>query len=282
MLRIYGCTAYLLVRKDEHTYPSGYCWIHNHNEVSTKLLNAKYVLMSRFAELTHLQIKKPSQQYFFVHIPKTAGTTFLRVLYQHEPHHLIYPNAYEHMIRNRGRYLLPQELMRHEDSLEMLGSKKWIVGHFLYGQIIQLNSHPQVLTFLRDPFQRVVSEIVHFKTYHQVYRALDIETIIDRIGMRLGCRSAITFGYQPSKDNLQHALDRLHQCTFVGLTEHFGASLRKCNEKLGTSFSSRIHHNRGDQPLIEEVSEIYRDRISALISVDQQFYEEGMKIFESQ
>ncbi|NND09432.1 MAG: sulfotransferase family 2 domain-containing protein [Saprospiraceae bacterium] len=249
--------------------------------MKSKFLNAKYALRSLISELTHRDSKPPDRQIYFVHIPKTAGTTFLRVLYESEPHHLIYPNAFEHSIRNGGRYLLPQELMKKEGIRQELARKKWIVGHFSYGHIMNLGGDPQMLTFLRDPFDRTISEIVHLKTHHKNYQNMSIGEIVKHRHKVLGCRSAIAFGYHPTLNNVEKALEHLQACTFIGLTERFSDSLKKCNKILGTNLKVTSRHNEGSKSLIRDVTRDHEDEIRSLIKIDQRFYEEGKKIFET-
>jgi hypothetical protein len=94
--------------------------------VKNKIINASYVARSYLASRVFGDRSYDSDPFFFVHIPKTAGTTFLRVLYQSEPHALICPNAYEHFIDNQGKYLGHQELMKDPNFLASVKQRKWI------------------------------------------------------------------------------------------------------------------------------------------------------------
>ena len=248
--------------------------------VKNKIINASYVARSYLASRVFGDRSYDSDPFFFVHIPKTAGTTFLRVLYQSEPHALIYPNAYEHFIDNQGKYLGHQELMKDPNFLASVKQRKWIVGHFNYHIIHRWSDHPRMLTFLRKPFERTVSEIVHLKTKHPLFKSLSLEQVILRLKAVLGMRSAAVFGYHPRKENLQEAIMHLRECCFVGLTEHFKTSINLCNALLHTRLYSKGAHNVGPPALIREVSEQYGDMLREMIQIDQQFYTAGLVYFQ--
>jgi hypothetical protein len=137
-----------------------------------------------------------------------------------------------------------------------------------------------MVTFLRRPFDRTVSEIVHLKTKHPLFQDLSLEQVISRMKPILGIRSAAIFGYQPRKENLSEAIMHLRQCRFVGLTENFQASIKLCNTCLHTRLKSKGAHNVGPPSLILEVIDRYGDMIREMIQVDEQFYTAGVEYFK--
>ncbi len=249
--------------------------------MKSKFVNAGYVLKSRIAVLNPKK-EIQSNPVYFIHIPKTAGTTFLRLLYASEDHALIFPNAYEHFIKNHGQHLHPKDIMGDEALKKELQYRKWIVGHFTYPMIHDLSTDPKMITFLRKPFDRIVSEIAHLKTRSVDYSHLTISEIITRRKEIMGCRSATSFGYVPRLQNLDEAIEHLHQCTFVGLTEAYQESLEKCNQLMDTRFKASTHQNVGDHELRSEIVDLHGDEISQMTEVDTKFYAAGLKIYQNQ
>lgn len=227
-------------------------------------------------------LQEQPSQFYFIHIPKTAGTTFLRLLYQHEPHHLIYPDAYEHFILNHGQHVPPQQLFQTNDIKAILARRKWIIGHFTYRSVHQIAENPEIITFLRNPFDRVISELVHLKLKSPDYQQLTMSQIIEKRKNVMGCRSAISFGYHPRKENLQQAIEHLSHCRFVGLTDHYEDSLKACNRLIGTDFSASSHQNVGHPAMLAEVADKFGDHIASLLDVDNKFYQAGQNIFADQ
>ncbi|MDH3650224.1 MAG: sulfotransferase family protein, partial [Saprospiraceae bacterium] len=185
--------------------------------MSNKLRNAKYLLQAIFADILPQDPGDLDEtKYVFIHIPKTAGTSFMMMLYEHIPAGKIYPNPKEYFINNKGNYPSLQQLLNRKQSADILRKRKWLAGHFKYQSACALVPNAFLITFLRDPFDRVVSEIVHIKTNHKIHRARSIEAIITKRLKIMGTMQALTFGYLPRKDNLKQAIDNLGTCQFIG------------------------------------------------------------------
>lgn len=101
---------------------------------------------------------------FFVHIPKTAGTSFTEILEQ----------LYEPRERCNAYYI--QELMEIEP--ETLSRFGLFVAHIDYGAHVLMPKPLNIITFLRDPVARTISNYEHIKARadHPQHELLRTET----------------------------------------------------------------------------------------------------------
>lgn len=99
--------------------------------------------------------------HFFVHIPKTAGTSLRSILErQYHADELLFfdpPNP----------YYLPEVKQLFAAALELKPKTKAVIGHFTYG----IHTIPQVqdytyITFFRDPVARAISHYFHDYEYN--------------------------------------------------------------------------------------------------------------------
>lgn len=107
------------------------------------------------------RIYNPVEPVVFTHIPKCAGTSFIRVL------RFWFRDAYCHLIQDESQDIkLPKVGVRLEDG-SFRQDIKCIHGHFNHGRGYGLPYHypeiSQYITILRDPFDIVVSMYFFFK-----------------------------------------------------------------------------------------------------------------------
>ena len=179
------------------------------------------------------QIERPlneEEQLFFMHIPKTAGTSLIAVLDQRYAVDEICP-------LDRGtqeKYLSLPEADRER--------YKFIRGHFPYSLVRELK-RPRTLTFLRDPVKRTLSAIKHHRRLEEdgisffkefCLADMTIEEIIDHpvVGPFV-CNKAVQYlnditsrqSWDKQSINLSQAKERLETFDFIGFTERFEDSL---------------------------------------------------------
>ena len=95
---------------------------------------------------------------FFMHIPKTGGSTLREMLEPLFDEYSIFPDAYQ-MRRHGGKYPPLVAGYIHQDELSYL---RLVRGHFGWSEIRLFEDRPQIVTVLRDPVQRMVSHLKHF------------------------------------------------------------------------------------------------------------------------
>jgi limonene-1,2-epoxide hydrolase len=95
---------------------------------------------------------------YFLHIPKTSGTTLTAYLDAHfQPHEIVGPKVWSQHLAELG------PAGRSPFTRSMRG-KKLIRGHFGRGVWRELDETPSVITMLRDPVEKVISMFHHMSS----------------------------------------------------------------------------------------------------------------------
>ncbi|WP_444936605.1 sulfotransferase family 2 domain-containing protein [Microbulbifer sp. JMSA004] len=178
---------------------------------------------------------------FFLHIPKTAGTSFRKGA-----------NTYfgeSRVCQDYGKFSpLTSPLIKKWGSGEVDGwsfyqdfnkeGYQFFTGHFHASKYIDIFDVGQMITFLRDPVDRIVSEYNH-KVRHQGYKD-SFES------------------FYRSRENINRQLRLIGQSNwsqlgFIGFVESFEDSLLLLNKKFGINIpilrqniaSNEVVHSRG-------------------------------------
>lgn len=208
---------------------------------------------------------------FFVHIPKTAGTSFrlgaekyfgnLRIWYdygeqQKETSKVVKKHLYQGA---PDVWALRSELEAND--IALLG------GHVSVGKFVSLLGISDTITFVRDPLQRMMSEYQHFVRHHGYKH--DFKTFYSRPVMHNRLHKFMQ-GVDPEAFG------------FVGLTERYGESLEMINARYNILVPS-LEANRGKDDVeqhhglsAEDIKELER-----LNRRDVSLYEKCRSLFET-
>lgn len=224
--------------------------------------------------------KANNQRYFFVHIPKTGGTTFRYLLYQQFQQHQIFPNK-EIIKNNKGEYLSFHDYKRLSEEEQQ--KINLIFGHFYAGFYDQLYN-TQMLTFIREPVARVISNLRHMQVKTNVYEGKTVEEIYE---LRKGRMPNLQIRYfSPGKwirnitqKDLDEAKKNLEKCAFVGVMERFEESLQIAEKLFDWNFT-----RLGKLNTIDTKPELFKpqflDYIEETNQLDIEFYQFGVQLFE--
>jgi len=121
------------------------------------------------------------RRFFFVHVMKTAGTTLAIHLQQQFHGAEIYPCAGIDRDGFNDAALYVYASVRHLLALppERRAAIRLYSGHFPYVASQLIEDDVSTLTLLRDPVDRTISALKHFKRLHARYRDLSLEEIYD-------------------------------------------------------------------------------------------------------
>jgi len=205
----------------------------------------------------------------FLHIPKTAGTSFRVSASDYFGKKNILLDYGE------GSPSTSQEIIAHyyrsNDSaaLHRSGtSKKLLGGHFSLARYREIFPQSPVVSFFRDPVDRVVSEYVHFKNHHGYSESLE------------------DFYRSAEFQNRQHhglSGAKPTDLDFFGLTEQYEKSLALFNQRYKTNLQKSIL-NKGSyslshavEPSDEQIAEIRH-----LNQADVLLYDQALETFGRQ
>ncbi len=207
---------------------------------------------------------------YFIHVPKTAGTSFRIGLEETYGSEAI---AYNYGLDSRttSKLFLSQDggLLRDYWVLKRrLEGKaiKVVSGHVNAGQYMPILGVMRALTFLRDPLQRMASEYAHFVRHYE-YKG-----------------SFHDFYSRPIMHNRQskilHGVD-VEAVGFVGLTERYVDSLKLLNARYGIAIPQR-EDNRGKKSLdaVHEISAEDEAELKQLNKRDIRLYEQAVALFD--
>ena len=206
----------------------------------------------------------------FVHVPKTAGTSFRLAVEGVFPGRVAYdyalraPETWDGVRRHVYGKLDLEALRREltEARITMLG------GHVIYRRYSALFAPQQVITFLREPIARLVSEHEHACRHNGFTGTLR------------------EFAAIPRNQNLQSKMLAgvpLGQAALVGITERYGESLALLEKRVGWKVSELV---RNVNPAQAELAGRYaldaemERELRALNGEDLAFYEEACRRFE--
>ncbi len=193
-----------------------------------------------------------SPQYFYIHIPKTAGISLTRTLFSHfQP------------ARVNTEYNDFTHIAALDDTT--FNSYDLVCGHFPYSLIERFPQKPYVMVMLRDPVQRAASHLRHIKTtpdfwLHKYIPAATMsleeiletdkgkEFICDQQTRLLGSNFAfdkddtpklLSVAYDDPSATLARAKKRLDDARYIGITEQFDTSLKLLCKICGWSVPNR-------------------------------------------
>ncbi|WP_456417347.1 hypothetical protein [Thiolapillus sp.] len=248
--------------------------------------------------------------WYFLHIPKTAGTTF-RVLLENSFHLQDICPAYEFF---QVKQYSNEQLMRF----------RLFRGHMGYNLVNYLPQAPRTLVMLRDPMERAVSHFEYIcrdpaHPKHRIIRernlglkeylldpVLSVEVtnaqvrplahLADRTVLRkllenagsqqdFACAWPHQEGVLPPDDELLDvALQRLEKMDFVGVAEKLDKAMELAAWLLGASAPRRLQSlniNPG-RTRLEALSDDVLELLKQATLLDRQLYARGSDLFEKQ
>lgn len=208
---------------------------------------------------------------FFVHIPKTAGTSFrLGAEQSFEKKNIVYDYGKE---SSETSEVTLEHLYRRRSDFWEFGKAcserraAMVAGHVNAGRFVSLFGVGKTLTFLRDPIQRMASEYAHF-VRHYDYQG-SFQEFYSRPVM------------QDRQSKILNGVD-LEALGFLGLTERYSESLELLNARFAIQIPQR-DDNRG-KPSLEASHEISGEddaELKRLNKRDIALYQHAVELFEA-
>lgn len=208
--------------------------------------------------------------YLFVHVPKTAGTSFRLALDEVFPGRTAYdyaPRAPETCAAVRAHVYGKEDMAALEAAL---AAAQVVVlgGHVNYSRYASLFPPERVVSFLRQPLARIVSEYEHACRHNGFQGQL------------------MDFAAIPRNQNLQSKMLRgvpLAGAALIGITERYGESLSLLTERTGwrvpeliRNVNPRRQDLAGSYPLTDDEETQLREWNRE----DLAFYAEAVAMFD--
>ncbi|UFZ06408.1 sulfotransferase family protein [Bradyrhizobium ontarionense] len=226
------------------------------------------------------------RQLCFMHIGKTAGTSLQHALFEAMKGTAIFHESLENF----------DEVSSSEISLNDL-----VIGHFNYQHTAKLRPDRFLLTFLRDPVERVISSYYFLRTDSPISsysrRAIEIAqgtTLTEFLKCDDPAVRMVTENYQAKaiardvrpeyqaaiRDLRGEAERNLSSFDFVGIVEHFNEAVASLSLMVGIDLTAKrlnVNKIRASAPPVSS-SDI--ESIRQLNAVDLALYDKARSLFE--
>lgn len=233
--------------------------------------------------------------WYFVHIPKTAGSTVRRYLEEvFEPEEVLF--VYDEQAPRPGdSHVLPLDQVASL-SHEQYFRYRVLYGHYPFRAEWMWHKDSRAMTFVRDPVARVISWFHYMRGQgraHGTPRGARYHSAIHERGMGLpelweeaggipeldnGIVRYIAGGFEwpvgtMGDEQLQLAIDNVeNHFDFVGHAGRFDESMARIAEIFGRPYESRPRENASPEgPAEQHIGAYPKDFLERLTSVDRAF-----------
>lgn len=205
---------------------------------------------------------------FFVHIPKTAGTSFRKSV---ESYFSVEKVLYDYSDKSSETSPLVANIIYQDCDYFSLKQNlvendiRFLSGHISINKYVHVFGVRDVVTFLRDPIQRLISEYFHFVRYY---------------GYKKSFKDFYRTGQFVNRQVKMLSSVPLESIGFIGLTECYDLSINQINHKYSTDFKvSQLNTGRYDMGEKYSVSDDDILEIKELNKDDLMLYSKVVEIF---
>ncbi len=220
--------------------------------------------------------KDRKAQFLFFHIPKTAGTTFRYVLYNHFEDADLYPSQAE-LIANGGGYVNRSQFIQEKNYL----NKTMLIGHFRVNILPQLmHKDLKKMAFFRNPLDRILSTIKHIRVHDKELKGQDVNLILKEKWNQIVFGQSMAMGYNPKDKNLDVVRENIIALDFIGITEYFEESLQLCNATFDWHLENITKQNVIKEEVFSLLSPKSKMRIVASLGPELNTYNIALNHFK--
>lgn len=226
------------------------------------------------------------RQLCFLHIGKTAGTSVQHALFE----------------MMHGAAILHESLPKFDTvSAAEIAINDLVIGHFGYQHVVKMRADRFLMTFLRDPIERVLSNYFFLRTDSQISRysepainaarALTLSEFLrcEEPSVRMFTENfqakALAFDVRPEHQSAiadlhREAAGNLSTFDFVGVVEYFTESMFALSDLLGRELSIKNLNATAARSSASAVAPADLDLIRRLNAVDIALYTAARTRFE--
>ena len=230
---------------------------------------------------------------FFMHIMKTAGTSFRKLLEESLGKSLFPTDERLRQRQNRHYYSAIEimELVR----LDELASCRVLCGHLPYALVETPEFRNfSLATFLREPVSRTLSMLRHRRRNSPKFAAMGVQEMLSHSAFVEGQirdyqskyfafsdhKQDVNLPFSWEKQDFERAKQRLAQSEFVGITEYFDQSLELFKNQTGLELAAARRVNVAENAVIQP-SDDELALIRQLVARDLEIYEVAKELFLS-
>ena len=229
-------------------------------------------------------------RFFFVHVMKTAGTSFVRQLQQQFPAEAVYPFPAVDWIspHDFDAYINIPRLLALTP--ERRAQVRMYTGHFPFYVTHEIDPTLTTLSVLREPVERTISVLKHFKRVEERFRPCSLETIYDdrqifrffvenhqtKVFSMVAAdgEQAINCGMTLDDTRYERARENLARVDLLGLTETYDDFALEARRRYGWWPAGVDLDTRTNVSTEEwDVAPAFRDRIAADNAYDLALYD---------
>lgn len=216
------------------------------------------------------------EQFVFLHIPKTGGTTFRNILSNHFDESLQYPTKQD-LVKNNGRYLSAKNLI---ESKSVFYDKSLVIGHYGIGIKQQLKKGVKTIAFFRNPLSRIYSHIKHIREHDPKLKGQDPNLIIEKKFDVIVGLQARMMGFNSKKRNIEEVVENIRSLDVIGIQERFSDSIALCNRTFGWKLKEieKMNVAKSNEPVA--LHQDWMSEICRQLQPELKTYNVAYKIFE--
>jgi len=215
---------------------------------------------------------------FFMHIPKTGGTTFRHILYNYYTENEVFPNQSLLKSEFSGSYPDRKEFVNIVNLKKR--QSKIICGHYNYDTQSLLSSNYKTITFIRNPLNRFISHIGHLQRTNN-YK--DINEYFKTNWTYLLRMQSRFLGFNYQKPNWSKIDETIENISFIGINEQFDLSIKLYNNIFGAELRNLNKKNATQNKLSYEMfSYINQAEVIRHLAQEIKIYNKCLKKFNQQ